>query len=66
MIPEIPEWNELEKYVGKWVAVVDEKVVSTGDTAKAVYEEAKKSGKVPLVFQVPEEDEIYLLKTDKK
>ncbi len=54
-----PEWNELKKYVGKWVAVVDEKIVASGDTGMDVYKEAKKYTDVPLIFQVSDPDEIY-------
>jgi len=60
MIPE-PEWEDLKEYIGKWVAVADGKVVAAGDTAKEVYEKGKKYIKSPLIFQVPDPDEIYLL-----
>ena len=61
-----PEWNELKKYVGKWVAVVDEKIVASGDTGMDVYKEAKKYTDVPLIFQVPDPDEIYILYSENK
>jgi hypothetical protein len=44
------------KYPGKWVALEEKNksVVSFGDNAKKVYDQAKKKGvKIPTVFQVP-------------
>lgn len=38
------EWyvkTDLEKFSGKWIAIVDQKPVASGRDAKKVYEEAK-------------------------
>lgn len=33
---------DLEPYLGKWITICQEQVVSSGDDAEKVYEEAKK------------------------
>ena len=33
---------DLSEYAGKWIAIVDGKVVASGDRADKVYDEAKK------------------------
>ncbi len=47
--------DELGDYVDEWIAVVDNKVVARGTTAKEVYEKAKKAypNLVPFVMRVP-------------
>ena len=49
---------DLRKYQGKYVAIVDDKVVASGDNAKEVLEEAKRKypGKKPLLAKIPTED----------
>jgi len=49
---------DLSKYKGKYVAIVDDKVVASGDNAKEVWEEAKKKfpNKNPLLAKIPRED----------
>jgi hypothetical protein len=46
---------DLNKYVGKWIAVINGKIVSTGTNGKDVLKEAReKSGeKTPLILKVP-------------
>lgn len=53
---------DLHKYEGKYIAIVDEKVVASGDNAKEVFEEAKrKTGKTPTLAKVPTEDTFIFL-----
>jgi len=46
---------DLGKYVGKWIAVVDENIVASGDFGKQVFEKAKKEHpeSEPLIMKVP-------------
>ncbi|MBI2652503.1 succinyl-CoA synthetase subunit alpha [Candidatus Woesearchaeota archaeon] len=46
---------DLSKYEGKYVAIVEDKVVTFGDNAKEVWEEAKKKfpKKNPMLAKVP-------------
>lgn len=45
----------LERYLGKWIAIVNKKVIAEGENVKEVYEEARKKypSKKPLVVCVP-------------
>ena len=57
-------WKDLSKnYRGLWVAL-DEKeknLVSSGETAKKVYTEAKKKGvNIPILYKVPSISGIYV------
>ncbi len=54
--------NDLSEYAGKWVAIVGEEVVASGDNAKVVFEEAKRKfpDRLPLLAKVPK-DEILIL-----
>lgn len=47
--------RNLGEYVGKWIAIVDEKIVSTGDVGKEVFKEAKQKypERIPLIMKVP-------------
>lgn len=47
----------IEKYKGKWIAVCESHVVSSGENAKKTYEEAQKKcpNKKILIAKVPEE-----------
>jgi len=47
--------KDLGKYIGKWIAIVDEEIVSTGKAGKDVFNEAKEKhpGSIPLVLKVP-------------
>ena len=46
---------DLEKYIGEWVAICNNKIVSHGKNAKEVFEKAveKCPGKKPLLSKVP-------------
>lgn len=47
----------LGDYIGKWIAIVGDKVVSSGTDAKRVFEEAKEKcpDREPLILNVPKE-----------
>jgi len=47
--------RDLGKYVGRWIAIVDEKIVSVGDAGKEVFKEARRKypESTPLVLKVP-------------
>lgn len=54
----------VEKHLGEWIAVLDNKIISSGNSAKDVLEVVKKKGikKIPLVTKVPRKDEeMYIL-----
>lgn len=49
--------TDLSKYKGKYIAIVEDKVVASGENAREVWEEAKrKTGKVPTLAKIPKED----------
>ncbi len=52
-------FEELENYWGKWVAIVEDKIVASGDSVKEVMEivKQKKIKEKPLVTLVPARDE---------
>jgi len=52
---------DLKKYEGKYVVIINDKVVASGDTAK-VWEEVKRkfSDKKPLLAKVPKEEALVL------
>lgn len=61
------EWYieaDVSKYAGKWIAIVDQKVVANGEDAKKVYYEAKKKypQKRPSLAKVPTKDLLVLLR----
>lgn len=47
--------TNLGDYLGQWVAIVDEKIVASGENADVVYFEAKRKcpSKTPLLSCVP-------------
>ena len=49
--------DKLGKYVGKWIAVVDDKIVAEGDNAREVYEEARRRypNRELFIMKVPRE-----------
>lgn len=55
--------RELEKHRGKWIAIVGNRIVSSGEVLHDVRKKAKEiSKKEPLVFKVPRKDEeAYIL-----
>lgn len=46
---------DLGKYVGKWIAIVDDKIVSVDDSGRVVFKEARKKypRKTPFITKVP-------------
>ena len=50
--------TSLSSYLGEWVAICDNKVVSHGKNVKKVFEEAKKKypNKKPLLTKVPSKE----------
>ena len=54
---------DTSEYAGKWIAVLGQKIIASGDDLKQVYKEAKeKSGKKePLFMRVPKEQETLIL-----
>lgn len=47
--------RDLGNYVGRWIAIVDDEVVSTGESGKKVFMEARKKHpkNTPLLLKVP-------------
>lgn len=54
--------RDLGKYVDKWIAIVDDEIVSVGNTGKEVFKHAKQKHpeKIPLILKVPS-DTVMLL-----
>ncbi len=50
--------TDLSHYMGKWIAICDEKIISSGDDPKKVFAEAKKLHPKhrPLLTKVPEKE----------
>ncbi len=55
--------TDTSKYAGKWIAVLGQQIIASGDDLKEVYKEAKsKAGtKEPLFMRVPKEQETLIL-----
>ena len=53
---------DLSEYAGKWIAIVDGKVVASGDRADTVYDEAKRRypDKEVMLAKVPTADTLIL------
>lgn len=53
---------DLGKFVGKWIAIVGEEVVASGDQGKQVFQKAKEKypKREPFIMKVPK-DEVMLL-----
>ena len=50
--------EKLRLYEGKWIALVDNRLISSGDSLTDVRFQAKKiTKKEPLIFKVPRKDE---------
>ena len=50
--------TDLSHYIGKWIAICNEKIVSSGNNPKQVFQEAKKKypSDIPLLTKVPEKE----------
>lgn len=55
--------TDLSSYAGKWVAILGEKVIASGDDFKEVYKKAKAvaKDKEPLFTRIPKEEETLIL-----
>lgn len=53
---------DLGKYVGKWIVIVNNTIISTGTVAKDVFAEAKRKcpNSKPLLLKVPQETAMLL------
>jgi hypothetical protein len=50
--------EKLSMYGGKWIALIDNRLIASGDSLSSVRKEAKKKTREePLVFKVPRKDE---------
>jgi hypothetical protein len=50
--------EKLSMYGGKWIALIDNRLIASGDSLSNVRREARKlTKKEPLVFKVPRKDE---------
>ena len=59
------EWYikaDTQRYAGKWIAIVDQKIVASGDDAEKVYREAKTRcpEEKPSVAKVPSKEILAL------
>ena len=57
-------WNKLKKYSGLWVAIAEEEILTSGKSLEEVMKKVEASGKKAEVFQVPLEEEVYILAFD--
>ena len=55
--------TDLSKYKGLYVAIVEDKVVASGENAKVVWEEAKRKfpDKTPTLAKIPKEEALILV-----
>jgi len=53
------ENEDFEKYQGKWVAILDKKIIAIGDTMSEAYEKSisVSSGRTPLFQRIPKKGE---------
>lgn len=50
--------EKLSMYGGKWIALIENRLITSGDSLSIVRKEAKKiTKKEPLIFKVPRKDE---------
>ena len=51
--------ENIEPYRGKWIAILDSKIIAIGDDIKEVYKEAitKSKGRTPLFNRIPAKGE---------
>ena len=50
--------TNVDRYIGQWVAICDEKIISHGSNVKAVFKEAKQicPNKTPFLTRVPDKE----------
>jgi hypothetical protein len=53
---------DLSGHIGEWIAICDERIVSSGSELKRVLDEAKRTcpGKKPLIAKVPTRETMIL------
>jgi hypothetical protein len=53
------ETEDLSAYQGKWVAILDRKIIAVGDTMKEAYEKALSTSptRTPLFHRIPKKGE---------
>ena len=54
-------WNKFKKYSGLWVAIAEGEIVTSGRSLEEVMKKVEMSSKKAEVFQVPLEEEVYIL-----
>ena len=54
-------WSKLKRYSGLWVAIAGEEILTSGKSLEEVMKKVEASGKKAEVFQVPLEEEVYIL-----
>ena len=54
--------NKLGNYLGEWIAVVDNEIVASGESAKEVYQKAKEKypKREPFIMKIPKETVMLL------
>ena len=54
--------QDMRKYKGKWVAILDKNIIASGRNAKEIWERVRKKYKDsdPLFAKIPEEDLLIL------
>jgi hypothetical protein len=55
--------KKIEKFSGKWIAIVDHRILASGKSVNEVVKKSRgKAKKKPLIFKVPRKDEeTYIL-----
>ena len=50
--------TNVDRYIGEWVAICDQKIVSHGKDVKAIFKEAKRlfPRKTPFITRVPDKE----------
>ena len=50
--------ENMDKFIGEWVAICDNKIISHGENVKEVFSEAKKKcpNKRPLLTRIPDKE----------
>ncbi|MFQ5783176.1 MAG: DUF5678 domain-containing protein [Nitrosopumilus sp.] len=57
---QILESEDFTQYQGKWVAILDKKVIAVGKTLSEVYDDVAKTGviRTPLYQKIPQKGEV--------
>jgi len=60
----VDHYDEVEQYTGKWVVILNNRVIAAGKTAKAALKRAKSKGVkgTPLVTKIlPKDEKVHVL-----